>query len=316
MFYTPSPLVTNPLPIEELPFLNQCYLHTTDSRSDPSLIWGTEVEMCGLQRFLARMTSSGHSLLTTTPVLIRAVGLALVKHPEFNCRVLGGRIYRFNEVNVLVPLQRPSGSPSLGLIRRVDRQSYEGLFRAVWSEQQGAARASRSCDSPEKLLRYVPPFLAQALLRSWLWLANHVPKPMDRFDQALRGAPVILNHFGFRNASPLLSYKPSRFGSHCTLLNVTLGPTAMRPVVIDGEVVARPMASLFVRADHRLVDARQLSAFVSTIVEILTTPENYDLLESQQGEEARHDDSRHHRDNAASLAVKGGSPERHRSQKV
>ena len=281
-YFTPSPLETDPVAFAETPFLNRCYLYTTDNRSDPSIVWGTEVDMSGLQDFLSGYALRGQSLLTTTPVLIRALGLALTKHPEFNCRVLGGRIYRFNEVNVFVPLQRPAGGPCLGLIRRINLQSYEQLFRAVWSEQQSAARATRDCDSTEQIFRYLPPFLAQTLLRWGLWLSNHVPKPMDRFDQSLRGAPAMLNHFGFPGAPPLLSYKPSRFGSHCSLLNVTLGPTAMRPTVINAQVVARPMASLFVRADHRLVDARQVAAFVRTIVNVLTTPEDYDLRESQQ----------------------------------
>jgi hypothetical protein len=291
MYFTPSPLETDPVSVAETPFLNRCYLYTTDNRSDPSLVWGTEVDMSGLQKFLAGYASRGQSLLTTTPILIRALGLALTKHPEFNCRVLGGRIYRFNEVNILVPLQRPSGGPSLGLIRRINQQSYEQIFRTVWSEQQGAVHSTRDCDFSERVFRYLPPFLAQTLLRILLWVSNNVPKPMDRFDRSLRGAPAILNHFGFPGAPPLLSYKPSRFGSHCSLLNVTLGPTTMRPTVIDDQVVARPKASLFVRADHRLVDARQLAAFVRTIVNVLTTPEDYDLCEPQQTAESNPCDS-------------------------
>jgi hypothetical protein len=115
-----------------------------------------------------------------------------------------------------------------------------------------------------------------------------VHKPMDRFDEMLRGAPVIVNHFGFPDAPPLLSYKPSRFASLCSLMNVTLGPICQRPCVRDGEVMALPMAGLFVRGDHRVVDARELAQFTGSLVNILTHPFDFDLV-MQDPEQDRQD---------------------------
>lgn len=276
MFFSSTPLERTPIPAADIPFLNRCYLHTVNDRSDPTLVWGSEVDMTGLHSFLAQRNNAGSTLLTTTPVLIRAVGLALAKHHDFNRRVLGEKIYRFSEVNVLVPVQRSQAGPSLSLFRQVDQRSYDELFQSLWTEQRGASQVNRACDRSEYILRRLPTMLAHLLLRGWLWAANHLPKPMGPLDRPLRGAPVMVNHFGFPGAPPLNSYKASRFGSHCTLLNVTLGPTMRRPLVIGDKIVIRPMAGLFVRADHRTIDAYQLSNFVATIVEILTQPEKYD----------------------------------------
>jgi pyruvate dehydrogenase E2 component (dihydrolipoamide acetyltransferase) len=53
---------------------------------------------------------------------------------------------------------------------------------------------------------------------------------------------------------------------------VTLGATEPRPVVVEGEVVVRPLAPLFVRADHRIVDAHALGLFTNLIRDLLANP--------------------------------------------
>lgn len=72
------------------------------------------------------------------------------------------------------------------------------------------------------------------------------------------------------------SFKPSRFPSDCWTLNVTMGPTERRPVAIGENVVIRPVAPLFVRADHRVVDAYDLGKFVATLRTLLSDPRQMD----------------------------------------
>jgi pyruvate/2-oxoglutarate dehydrogenase complex dihydrolipoamide acyltransferase (E2) component len=53
---------------------------------------------------------------------------------------------------------------------------------------------------------------------------------------------------------------------------VTLGATELRPAVVDGQVVPRPLAPLFVRGDHRIVDAHDLGLFAGTLSRFLADP--------------------------------------------
>ena len=45
-----------------------------------------------------------------------------------------------------------------------------------------------------------------------------------------------------------------------------------RPVVVDGEVVARPMMYLALSYDHRLIDGREAVRFLVTIKELIEDP--------------------------------------------
>ena len=45
-----------------------------------------------------------------------------------------------------------------------------------------------------------------------------------------------------------------------------------RPVVVDGEVVVRPMMYLALSYDHRLIDGREAVQFLVTIKELVEDP--------------------------------------------
>jgi pyruvate/2-oxoglutarate dehydrogenase complex dihydrolipoamide acyltransferase (E2) component len=67
-------------------------------------------------------------------------------------------------------------------------------------------------------------------------------------------------------------YKPSKFPDETSLLSVTMGRIEEMPVVRGGRVVAGRVAPLFIRADHRVTDAHQLSHFVRSLRESLENP--------------------------------------------
>jgi hypothetical protein len=278
MFFTPSPIDARPVPTAAIPFLNRCYLYSTPEYSDPTFVWGTEVDMTNLKSFVKDYNQTCSTLLTTTSILVRLTGLALKTHPQFNSRILGHHIYRFRQANVLFPMHRKNAGPVLGLMTNVDQMSYGEIAAQLWRQQHTIVHANGFDQWAERVFSRIPHSVARLMLRGSLWLSNHVHKPMGPIDRSLRGAAVLINHFGFKDAPPMLSYKPSRFASNCFLMNVTLGPTSQRPVVVDGEIVSRPMAALFVRADHRIVDAGELSLFVATLKNLISNPQEFDLI--------------------------------------
>jgi pyruvate dehydrogenase E2 component (dihydrolipoamide acetyltransferase) len=54
------------------------------------------------------------------------------------------------------------------------------------------------------------------------------------------------------------------------------GRTVERPVVVDGQVVPRPVLVATVSADHRAVDGADVAAFLETFTSLLVTPEELD----------------------------------------
>ena len=268
------PLNDRPLPDEAVPFLHECYTHTANDSSDGTMVWGTQVDMTRCRRFLKEWNTSSDTLLTPTAILAHAVGVALREHPAANSRILGTKIYRFTEQNVVLPVLTKTG-PRLILLRSVDTRSYKEIAAELFESVASAVGNDMPVSFGERVARRLPSALRGFAIRMQLWLANRVRLPLRPVTQHLVAAPVIINYFGFPCAPPLLSYKPSCFGSNALLMNVTLGPTLSQPVVHDNAVEIRPVSGLFVRGDHRTMDAAQLSAFVRTLVNILEDPEKF-----------------------------------------
>lgn len=272
----PSPLESVPVDDAQIPFMHQCYIHTADDVTDTTMVWGSQVDMTALREWLTKANEASDVVHGPIAVLARAVALALKKHPEANCRLLRKRIYRFRECNVLLPVLSKLG-PAMHLLRQVDQLSYREIAIQLRDEVVGVLAQSGERNLSARVSRCIPYALRGVGVRLLLWIANHIRVPLRPISQHLNGAPVLINYFGFPCAPPLVAYKPSRFGSRAILLNVTLGPTTMTPVVRDDAIVARPISGLFVRCDHRTMDARQLSNFVQTIVKILEQPAAFDL---------------------------------------
>ncbi|MBX3452162.1 MAG: 2-oxo acid dehydrogenase subunit E2 [Planctomycetaceae bacterium] len=272
----PAPVHSRPVDQRQIPFLNLCYDYTAGNTTDTTMVWGSQVDMTLLREFLAEINATSRVIISPLSILARAVTLALKKHDVANSRLIGSQTYRFREQNILLPVQTPHGT-ALTLLRRVDDTGYEGIAEQVRNDALRAQDPTSDLNRGARFNRMLPTFLRRPSVRLFLWIANHFKLPILPINQHMVGAPVMINYFGFPCAAPLVSYKPSRFASRALLINVTLGPAHPQPFVVDNAVQIRSVAGLFVRADHRTMDARQLSDFVATIVEILSNPQEHDL---------------------------------------
>ncbi|MEM8906136.1 MAG: 2-oxo acid dehydrogenase subunit E2, partial [Actinomycetota bacterium] len=85
--------------------------------------------------------------------------------------------------------------------------------------------------------------------------------------EELRGGTATLTNFGShggRFATPIIRPPESAI--------VGFGSVRDRPVVIDGEVVARPTIPVSVGVDHRLVDGDAMTAFQEELIGVLRDP--------------------------------------------
>ncbi len=271
------PLITPAVADSEILILNLYYLHACPTPSDPTMAWGSEVEMSGLTDYVSRANRRSRVVISPAHVLVKAVGRALQRHPRFNRRVLGRRLYRFRNVNVLMPFQkRHAAGADLCLFKNVCDSSLSDIAEQLWRRNRETAHSDSKYHVQERLFRRLPRRLAGALFRLQVWLSNHWNRPVDSLNEQLRSAAVLVNYLGFKGAPPLRTFHPSRFPSESFALNITMGPGEYRSVVDVGNVVARRVASLFIRADHRIVDAYDLGKFVSTLRSLLEDPERID----------------------------------------
>ena len=286
------PLHTQPVPRSQIPLYNRYYLHSP-SANDPTIVWGTDVEVDELQAFLRDRNQHAEVVISPIHVLLQSVSRAVAKYPEFNCRVIGRRVYAYREINLRLAIRdRRRGGVGVILLERVNELSLLEIAQSVWSKSievaLGQWRGERDC----RRLQRLPSFLFHWLWSAYQWLDTRFRLPtVGRLDELRRGA-VFVNDLSFYGAPPMRCYKPSRFPDESSAVGVTMGPAEEKVVVRHGKPQVAKVSPLIVRVDHRLVDAYQLGQFVATVRDYLQNPavmDNSHLGElSRPGQTATH----------------------------
>jgi hypothetical protein len=84
---------------------------------------------------------------------------------------------------------------------------------------------------------------------------------------------MMVNDLSFPGAPPMRVYKPTRFPDKSDSFNLTLGPAESKVAGRSGQFASVDVMPIFLRADHRLVDAQQVGRFLALIRDLLNNPE-------------------------------------------
>jgi 2-oxoacid dehydrogenases acyltransferase (catalytic domain) len=277
------PLLNRPIPDRQVPLYNRIYLHASGAiQVDPTIVWGTEIDADALQEFLRKRNREGHVVITAAHALIRATALALVEFPEFNVRIVRRRVYTFRDVNIRMAfLNRRSGEIDVLMIRGVNLKRLEQIGLEVWRQLLQAGRGEVDRDRDLSRLRRIPDFYLRQILRLYGFLDRNVRLPTVGRIDATRECCTTVNDLSFPGAPLMRSYKPSRFPDQTDTLNLTLGGVENKVVARSGHFMSTSVMPLFMRADHRLVDAYQVGRFLAAVRNLLHHPERLDLFADQ-----------------------------------
>jgi 2-oxoacid dehydrogenases acyltransferase (catalytic domain) len=283
------PLVKRAIPDRQIPLYNRIYLHAAAaSQVDPIMVWGTDIDADALHAFLRERNCNGHVLITAAHALIRATALALKKFPELNVRLVGRRLYAFRDVNIRMAFfHRGNGDIDLLMISGADLKSLEQIGQEIWRRLLQSGRGEGDRDRDLARLRRLPAFWFRLTLRLYGFLDRHVRLPtVGRLD-ATRASCVTVNDLSFPGAPPMRSYKPTRFPDRADSFNLTLGPADNKVVARADKFVSINVMPLFLRADHRVVDAQQAGRFLAAVSDLLSHPERLDSPAGPTDSEAR-----------------------------
>jgi hypothetical protein len=272
------PLRHPSIPVAKTPTWSAYYLAACPTPSDPTIVWGTDVPVAGLDAYLKRVNEDGDILILPAHVLVWAVGRCLDEHPEFNRRVLHRRLYNFRQVNVLFPLMNAERGPEVCLLCDVDRKPLAQIAREIWQQGQEIAKGISRYQRDERIFRLLPCPFRGVLFRWMLWGVNWLYLPVALWGHRACRAGTMVNYLGQRGAPPIRIFKPSRFPNDAATLSVTMGP-------VETGGPNGPIASLIVRGDHRIIDAYQLGQFVGKLRRYLMDPASLEppAAEDKQG---------------------------------
>ncbi len=210
--------------------------------------------------------------MTVTHLVGRAVAHALSEHPELNMRLHRGRFLPRESVAIFFVVAVEGGKDLSGVkVANADRKS------ALEVAQELARRAERirSGDDAEfgkskRILALTPAWLLRLGLRFTTWLTTDRSVDLRRFGLPREpfGSAMVtsVGMFGVQHAYGPLS-------PHFRMPFMALvSEVTVKPVVVDGEIVARPMLTVSATMDHRYLDGSHAARLARGVRAYLEDP--------------------------------------------
>ncbi len=204
---------------------------------------GTEVEMTEIIRMrssLKRKAELQGQRLTYTDIFVYILAQVLKEQPVMNASLIDGELIQWEDVNIGVATSLQINEQESGLavpvVRNADKQP---LFQLGQNIQALVEKTRSGKMALEDMMGGTFTLTNTGVFGSrWSWATPVINQPQAAILQT--------------------------------------GPIVDRPVVVDGEVVPRPMMPLILTFDHRIIDGAPAGMFLGRLVEIMEDP--YQIL--------------------------------------
>lgn len=232
---------------------------------DPQFFGDLEIDATELLAYLDKVREHSGVHLTVTHLIGRAVAHGLAAVPELSVRLVRGRVYPRESIDIFFIVSTDGGRDLTGVkIERVDGKSAVRLATELAERTTSINRGDDAAYGRSKasLARFSPRVLRR-VLRIAAWLTSDLNLDLSRFGmprQAFGGAMISsVGMWGVSKAyAPLAAY-------YRVPVLALVGAVQQRPAVVDGAVVARPMLTVTATFDHRYADGAQASRMANAV---------------------------------------------------
>ena len=239
---------------------------------DPQIFGDIEVDAGALLAYLQGERERSGVHVTVTHLVGKALAHALASNPDVNVRLRRGRFVPRETVDVFFVVSVADGKELSGAkVASADRKPVVEIA-AELEQRVERLRAGEEAElgSPKRVLGSAPPWLLRRLLRFATWLVadrgislRRFGLPTDAFGSAIVSS---VSTFGAERA-----YGPLNPWYRVPVL-VLVSEVKERAVVVDGEIVARPMLTLSATLDHRYLDGAHAGRLVRSARAYLEDP--------------------------------------------
>jgi pyruvate/2-oxoglutarate dehydrogenase complex dihydrolipoamide acyltransferase (E2) component len=239
---------------------------------NPQIYGEIDVDATPVLSFIDDIRTERGLRVTVTHVVGRAIAHALAEHPDLNCALARGRFLPRETIDISFVVAVESGRDLSSVkVRNADRKSASQVAEEL---SQRAARVRTGQDAEFGRMRRTIERTPTGVLRLGLRLADWVTGdlridlrrwglPLDPFGSAM---VTSVGMFGVQRAyAPLSPYYRIPFLA-------LVSEISERPVVVDGQVVVRPMLGISATMDHRYLDGAHAGRLAHTVREYLADP--------------------------------------------
>jgi pyruvate dehydrogenase E2 component (dihydrolipoamide acetyltransferase) len=244
---------------------------------DPQVYGMLEFDATPMRAYIERARAAGLKV-SPTHFVGRALAVALHEVPDFNVRVVGGRVIPRETVDVFFIAAVEGGRELSGV--KVERTDEKSVLE-VATELSARAGRMKQGDDPEfaktkKNIAGMP----RRLLRPSMKLSAYIAGDRNRGIKALG---VKASPFGSAMVTSIGMFGiPQGFAPLARFYRVPLlvlvGEITDKPVAIDGRVEVRPMLPLTATIDHRYADGWHISQLLKPFKAYLEDPSAFEPL--------------------------------------
>lgn len=244
--------------------------------NDPQIYGDLEIDATNVLAFIDDARQATGVPLTITTMAGKAIAKALGDHPDLNVRMYRGHFHQRETVDIFFIVSAGKGSELSGVkVEEADKKPAIDIAR----ELRSRAERIRGGDDIElgktkKMISSTPRRLLKWSIRLSAWLT--ADRDLDLKKQGLPrqafGSAMItsVGMFGIQHAyAPLANYYRIPF-------LILVSEVVDKPVVVDGEVVVRPMLTLSATMDHRYIDGYHAARLARSTRDYLEDPKRFE----------------------------------------
>lgn len=215
-----------------------------------------DVDMSWAEKLRQEMAERGHKT-TITAILLKAISIAQLKHPLSRTGVLPwGGTFTFKEIVAGFTVEKfINGEPAVYFGAIVDpvKKSLEQIASELRSYAESDVTQIPQLDIEHRFT-----WMPWLFRRFILWLGSTFPSVRLRYQGASFGLSS-LGKFGIKMIIPPC-VSTSTFG---------IGEVEDRPVIVNGQLEIRPMMTIVLNFDHRIIDGGPAARFLSDVIKLL-----------------------------------------------
>ena len=248
-------------------------LGTWRTVGDPSVYSEIEVDVEPALSYLAQKSHEHQMKLTMTHFVGKACAETIRRHPELNCILRWGKLYRRQHIDIFFQVASDSKGEDLSgtTVREIDQKS---LVEIAEDMQKKVRRIRESGDidykEMKKTMGIVPAWMSRFVLNfsSYFMYTFNLWSPILGVPKDPFGSIMItsLGSIGLDRAFvPLVPY------ARIPCL-IAIGAVRETPLIHEGKITIRKVVSLCITFDHRVIDGMHASHMARTLKKIFSHP--------------------------------------------
>jgi pyruvate dehydrogenase E2 component (dihydrolipoamide acetyltransferase) len=244
--------------------------------NDPQMYGDFEVDATALVDFIEAVRRETGVRVTVTHIVGKAIAYGLSQNRDLNTRLHRGRFTSRESIDIFFVAAVAGGNDVSGVkVKEADAKSVAEIAEELASRVDRIRSGGDAEVRGSSLVDRLPLWLLGPTLRFVTWLTADRNADLRRLGlprQAFGSAMVTsVGMFGVQKA-----YAPLAPLYRIPILAL-VSEVVQKPVVVDGEIVARPILTVTATMDHRYLDGAHAARLARAVRAYLENPSAFEL---------------------------------------